>query len=104
MILEFKIYKLKQESKLYKRVVEKDNGLNEFIIIGEEDEYFEVQQLYENGLIMIGGLKIDESAYCVLKDDLENKVELGWEIQEIEIPREYLTMDIIENIQRLNKI
>lgn len=104
MILEFKIYKLKQESKLYKRVVEKDNGLNEFIIIGEKDEYFEVQQLYENGLIMIGGLKIDKSTYCVLKDDLENKVELGWEIQEIEIPTEYLTMDIIENIQRLNKL
>lgn len=102
MILEFNIYKLKQESKMYKRLVEKDNGINEFIIIGEEDEYFKVQQLYENGLIMIGGLKIDESAYHVLKSDLENKVELGWEIQEIDVPREYLTMDIIENIQRLN--
>lgn len=109
MVLEFKTYELKEESGLYKNIVQSANKPNEFIIVGEEligkeIDCFKVQHVGEKGISLISALTIDESALLVPKEDLKLKKDdlPGYEIQEIDIPREYLTMDIIESIQRLN--
>jgi len=113
MLLEFKVYQLKEDSRMYSQVMESKNKLNEFIVVGEEilgkksikqlDCYKAIQQ-EENGIKLLGGLKIDEAAYTIEKKDLILKSGFGVETSEMEIPREYLTMRIIENIQRLNTI
>jgi len=108
MILEFKVYGLKKESRMYKQMMESTKKCNEFVVVGEEIigelDCFKAQQLEDNGMKLIGGLKIDKAAYLIEKKDLINKSDLGWDVSEIDIPKKYLTMTIIENIQRLNKI
>lgn len=111
MILEFNTYELKEDSKNYKMIIKNDSIPNEFIVIGEEmvenTPYYKTHHLDSNGLCLIGGLPIDECAFTIRKEDLRLKTFKdglgGYEIQEIDIPKEYLTMDIIENIQRLNE-
>jgi ADP-heptose:LPS heptosyltransferase len=107
MILEFKLFKLKEDSRLFK-LINKITKLNEFIIVGEEKvedkEYYKIHQLTENGLQLIGGLPLDEVAYSVEKSDLipTNEGGIGIDYTEIDVPKEYLNMDLIETIQRLN--
>jgi hypothetical protein len=104
MKLDFKVYELKKDSKQYPIIIEKFNQPNEFIIVGEDNDWYKVQQIGENGITMIDGLKIDEFCMIVPKEDLELKTEnFGVLIQEWDIPKEYLTMTTIENIQRLNE-
>lgn len=113
MNLEFKTYSLKKESRCYKMIVEDSKKLNEFIIVGEEVigsgekalDCFKVHQLDEKGITLLGGLNIDESAFLIEKKDLELKKDKfpGVEIQEFDIPMEYLTKRIIKNIKRLNE-
>jgi hypothetical protein len=106
MILKFKTYQLKEGTKMYKDMVEKTNQPNDFIIVGEEMlgslDCYKAHQIDDRGICFIGGLKIDEFALFIEKKDLKLKDGLGCEIQEFDIPKKYLTMDIIENIQRLN--
>lgn len=107
MKLEFKVYQLKDDSKMYEQLVTKSGEVNEFAIVGEEklsDDYdcYKVQQLGKNGIVLVGGLTIEQFSFLVKKDELELKSGLGIEIQEFEVPRQYLTIEIIENIQRLN--
>lgn len=106
MVLEFKVHQLKEESKSYKRMVADANKPNEFIIVGEEMftdlDCYKVQQMDEKGLCLIGGLTIEEFSLLVQKCDLIPKPGLGYEIMVIDVPKEYLTIEIIENIQRLN--
>jgi hypothetical protein len=107
MKLEFKVYQLKSDSKMYKKMVEDVNGLNEFIIVGEEklnEEFdcYKVQQNDERGICLIDGIMFDEFSFLIKKDELELKGDIGCEILELDIPKKYLTMDAIENIQRLN--
>lgn len=105
MKLEFKLYEIKEESRLY----EKLDGINEFVIVGEEklsDDYdcYKIQKVYENGIRVFGGMKIDEFCMLVPKQDLRIKgssncfITIG-----LDIPKKYLTMSTIENIQRLNE-
>lgn len=108
MNLEFKLYKANVESKLFK-VISKYNDSNEFIIIGEEKiedkDYFKVHQLTEKGLVLVGGLPLDETAYSIEKAGLKPLNDgIGIDYTEIDIPKEYLTMDLIETIQRLNSL
>lgn len=110
MVLEFKTYQLKKESYQYNTLVI-DGAPNEFIIVGEQSfdkgrlECYKVHQLEKDGgLKLIAGIELDVLAYTIPKADLELKsVDIGYETVEIDIPKEYLTMDIIENIQRLNE-
>ena len=108
MLLEFKVYGLKKESSMYKQMNESTNKCNEFVVVGEEMvgelDCFKAQQLEDNGMNLIGGLKIDKAAYLIEKKDLMNESDFGWDVSELDIPKKYLTMGIIENIQRLNKI
>ncbi len=111
MILEFKVYKLREDSRMYKKLItdlNKINKLNEFIIVGEESlgedfDCYKVQQLETNGITLIGGLLFDEMTFLIPKNELESKSNFGYEMQEFDITKEYLTLDIVENIQRLNK-
>lgn len=107
MKLEFKVYQLKESSILYDRAIKKGNKPNEFIIVGEEKlrdnfDCYKAHQLGENGFIIIGGLNINEFSMLIPKDDLIPTPGIGVEITEIDIPKQYLTMQIIEDIQRLN--
>lgn len=107
MNLEFKIYKLKEDSSFFK-IISKFNDPNEFAVIGQETiegkEYFKALQLFDGGLKLIGSLKLDKLAYSIPKDDMiaYSPDGIGVEYTEMEIPVEYLTLDIIENIRILN--
>lgn len=107
MQLEFKLYKLKATSSVYQALIPK-SPLNEFIVVGEEmigdEKYLKVHQLTNEGLRLIGGVQLGLLAYSVHKDDLElvESNDLGAIYSVIDIPKEYLTVDIIETIQRLN--
>lgn len=109
MNLEFKLYKISEESWLFK-LINKYDDTNEFIVVGEKiiegKEYFKVHQLGKNGLQLVGGLKLDELAYSIPKSEVKllNDGDIGIDYTELDIPKEYLTMGIIENIQRLNVI
>lgn len=106
MVLEFKLCEVNEDCSIY-NLMKDENPLNEFIIVGEkvlgEEEYYQVQQLTETGLTVIGGLNIQELSALVLKSDLKTCGDKISTITiELDIPKEYLTMDIIEDIQRLN--
>lgn len=108
MNIEFKVYQLKKGTKMYKTMVEDTKQPNEFIIVGEEMlgklDCYKVHQLDDKGLSLFGGLKIDECAFLLEKKELELKGnDVSYETTELDIPKKYLSMDIIENIQRLNE-
>lgn len=108
MKFDFYIYELKEDTKMYDSLVIKANKPNEFIIVGEEKvgdtlDCFKVQQVENDTLCLIGGLLIDEAAYLISKTDLQIKTwQYGTEISEFDIPKQYLSLDTIENIKRLN--
>jgi hypothetical protein len=105
MNLEFSIFKLKEGSKSYQQLIKSDEDKNEFVIVGEDAELncLKVQQLGEKGIMVIGGLNIDECSLLVYKEDLTACFDgISSSICEIDIPKKYLTVDIIDNIKRLN--
>lgn len=104
MNLNFNIYELKETSILYNDKIKENN---EFIIVGEEElsedyDCFKAHQLDDNGLSLIGGLDIDEFSLLIPKKDLKIKKDVGIISCELDIPKEYLTLDIIDNIRKLN--
>lgn len=110
MKLEFKVFKLKEESQSLKYIknrierLKKDGKLkynlkNEFIIVGEENEYYKVQQLHENGLTLVDGLDIEELSLRLLKKELEWD---GVTFTILDIPKKYLNIDIVDNIKIIN--
>jgi len=102
--LEFKIYKLKESSKMYEQLIGCDSD-NQFIIVGEDNELgcYHAHQL-DNGVIMIiGGLSIKECSLLIYKDDLEiDADEISCMTAELDIPKNNLAIDIIDDIKRLN--
>lgn len=103
MNLEFNIYKLKEDSKQYKTLIEKPNSPNNFIIVGEEKDWYKAHLIDDRGLCLIDGLTVDEFSLLINKDDLQIKTDgFSREILEMDIPKKYLTTNIIENIQKLN--
>jgi len=107
MLLEFKLFKMDEKSEAYiklKAIYDRfpnprHEFINEFIVVGEvtEDDCYKVLQLHEEGLSLF--YKIKEIAYILPKKDFI------WDeitYTEIDIPKEYLDMDTIEEIQKLN--
>jgi hypothetical protein len=108
MLLEFKTCQLKKGTKNYKQLIENIKLTNEFVVVGEENikdyaDCYKVLNAPEN-MSLISALTLDEQAMRIPKDELELKKDdlPGYETQEIDISKEYLTLDIVENIQRLN--
>lgn len=113
MILEFKVLELGKDTKqfkslkaIHKRIKNPNREfVNEFIVVGSESsdniDYYKVQQLSCKGLVLIGGLKLDEISLIIPKSDF---IWDGVTYTEIDIPKEYLDIDIIETIQNLNSI
>ena len=109
MELEFKTCQLKEGTRVYNALVGKGNLHNEFIIIGEENikgyaDCYKVLPSSDKGLKLISALTLVEQALSVPKSDLELKKDdlPGIEYQTLNMPKKYLTVDIIEDIQRLN--
>ena len=103
MNLEFNLYELKEDSRQYNTLVVKPNAPNNFIVIGEEKDWFKAHLIDDRGLCLIDGLNVDEFSFLINKEDLKLKTDgFSREILEMDIPKKYLTVDIIENIQKLN--
>lgn len=108
MNLEFRTYQLKEGTKNYNKLIQKGKLHNEFIVIGEENvkgygECFKALPSSDEGTKLLP-VKLNEQAMTILKDELELKKDdlPGIEMCEMNIPKKYLTVDIIEDIQRLN--
>lgn len=106
MLLEFKLLKINDENDFFKKISQ-FNKNNEFIMIGEETiegkEYLKVIQLKDTGLSLIDGLQLDTLALSIEKDEFRLSNDgIGVDYSEFEIPKKYLTLDLIETIQRLN--
>lgn len=108
MLLEFKICKITEDSVLYTLLIEKYNQPNEFIIVGEEEnagvEFYQLQHVSVDGIKLLSGIKINKAAYLAEKKEVILPSKNDFISTELDIPKEYLTMDIIENIQRLNEL
>ena len=103
MKIDFKIYELTEEFGTY----EFSHG-NEFIKVGEvmdhDEPHFLLQGIMNGALTLIPGLNIQESAYKVPIDIVKLKGdEYCSDYYTFEIHKEYLTLDIAEEIQRLNE-
>lgn len=114
MLLEFRVVELKGNSNWLERMkkqtemLKANNNLrhemrNEFIIVGEErienEEYYKVNQLNKNGLCIFGGLDLSTISLTIPKK------EFNWDgetFTRLDIPKENLTVDIIDDIKRLN--
>lgn len=107
MNLNFRVVKLNEESKTFKNLKSvydrisnpRSKFINEFIIVGEEDKNYKALQLNEAGLSLIGDFKLDFISLTIPKKDF------WWDgtlYTELDIPKERLNIDIIENILRLN--
>jgi hypothetical protein len=90
-------------------LVKKAKLHNEFIIIGEKmvegyADCYKALPISDDGLKLISALTLGEQTMAIPKSDLQLKNDdlPGIEIQELNIPKEYLDMEIIEDIQRLN--
>lgn len=110
MKFEFKLYKLKETTKLMKTLnrakeLYKTDFPNEFIVVGREDSELKVIQLTNEGIRLIKGLKLDQMAYAVSKSDIEVlcSMGIGMDYVILDIPKEYLDIDIIEEIKELNE-
>ena len=114
MILEFRVLSLKQNSKELQKMEERlsrlrnENNLrhemkNEFIIVGEQTvdgkEYFKVNQLNKEGLSLFPDIDIADVSLTVPKEELEWDGSL---YTEIDIPKENLSVDTVDNILKLN--
>lgn len=98
MKLEFKIYELTEEFG-----IQEFNQDNEFIIVGQKEDYYLVQPIINGELKLIKGLNIQDSAYMVPKNIIKLQGP-GWyaDYYEFDIDIEHLNMQIILQIQQLN--
>lgn len=100
MKLEFKIYKINEDSFLWKTICKNmKNPVNRFVIVGEDKKYKDHYLAHHDDLMVVANMKITETATPVKKEDL---TLIPHEYAEYDIPRKNLTMKIIEEIQRLN--
>lgn len=103
MNLEFKIYELKESSRYYNILIKDKNQSNEFIVIGEETDYYRACQIDGRGLCLIPGVSLGTFTLQIPKNDLQLKQSWGaFEIKEFEIPKKYLDINTVEDIKRLN--
>lgn len=107
MNIEFNIYKLKKDSDTYKQWSKKSYMQKELdcdiIIVGEEklgDKlYLRGITVNEKGLCLIGGLGLEDNGYYIPEQDLEHTSF----INEFNIHKKYLSIGLVEDIQRINE-
>lgn len=105
MQLEFIVREVKKNTKLDIELLRRFDGENQFIIVGEVEvpgygDCYMVQHIGDE-LKLIPGVNIAEQAYTCLKSDLK---ETGscFDTAVLDIPKEYLTLDVVDDILRLN--
>ena len=107
MNFNFRVVKLNEESKTFKSLksvydrISNPRGkfINEFTIVGEDGKNYKALQLNETGLNLIGDFKLDYISLIIPKKDF------WWDgtlYTELDIPKERLNVDLIDNIIRLN--
>lgn len=98
MKLEFDIYKVEDMDEYLKSIIKG----NEFIIVGEyvvdNEEYFMCHTITD-GIKLIDGVNIQDFSYRLPKNYFKKTVKSVT----LDIPKKYLTLDIVEDIQRLNR-
>jgi hypothetical protein len=107
MNIEFPIFWLKKDSDTYKRwsviPMLKQYIDSDFIAVGEEiiknTTFIKLISVDNSQICLIGGLMLDEAAYSVPKTDIEKTCF----INEFDIPKDYLSLDTVENIQKVNE-
>lgn len=106
MNLEFKLYEVNEESKSFNMLKNSiPNIKNDFIIVGEDENFFKLINVGSEEIKLIKGLNIEEIAYLFDKSDVKLQGNnIYTDTIELDIPQEYLSMEIIENIKKLNKI
>lgn len=100
MDLEFRVHELKESSRFYKMMCSDDS--NEFVIVGEYGKgEIKVHRIDEEGEIaLFGDFLIDETALVVGVDEVKPTDC----IVTLDVPKKHLNMDVIEVINRLNKL
>lgn len=97
MKLEFDLYKVEDIGKNLEGFIQK----GEFIVVGElmvdNEEHFMCHPIKE-GIKLIDGANIQDFSFRLPKNYFK---KTGVSV-ELDIPKKYLTLDIIEDIQRLN--
>lgn len=103
MKLEFKVFELTEEFGTIKV-----SNMNEFIKVGEVMDHgelhFLLHEINDGAISLIPGLNIQESAYKVPVDIVKLKGNGYYsDCYTFEIHKEFLTLDIIDEIQMLNE-
>lgn len=107
MNIEFNLFKLKKDSKTYKQWSTKTYMQKEIdcdiIIVGEEKLgdilYLRGATIQDGKLSLIGGIQLNDMAYHIPEEDLEYTSCSA----EFNIHKKYLSMGLIEEIQRINE-
>lgn len=107
MKIEFNLFKLKKDSKTYQNWSTKTYMQKELdcdiIIVGEEKLgdtlYLRGCTIQDDKLSLIGGLQLNDIAYYIPECDLEYTSCSA----EFSIHKKYLSMGMIEDIQRINE-
>lgn len=107
MKLEFKVVYLKDNSDSLRKLKKTFDRLpnprhkfsNEFIIVGENERYLKLLQLHEDGITLVADFPLDYVTYEIPKEDI---LWDGMLYTELNIPKDRLSVDIIENVIRLN--
>lgn len=107
MDIEFNVYKLKKDSPTYQqwsnqKYMQQELD-REIVIVGEEmlgDKlYLKGCTIGEDGLCLIGGLMLSDMGYLIPEEDLERTQFVSG----YDIPKKYLNIEVIEDIQRVNE-
>lgn len=110
MKLEFNLCKISKESRVYKMLSKEENFVNEFISVGEEVtdgvHYILIHPVdKEKGLVLVGGIPIDEFALHIKREDINLINDSGaFECVEFDVPKEYLSVKSIDNIIKINDL
>lgn len=112
MKLEFNICKISEESRIYKMLSKKENFINEFIAVGEEttkngEHYILIHPIdKEKGLVLVGGISIDELALGIKREDISLKNDCigAVDCAEFDIPKKYLSVKSFDNIIKINDL
>ncbi|MDB2049609.1 hypothetical protein [Clostridium perfringens] len=99
MKIQFNVFKIDNMASYFNDL----STTREFIPVGKKkvgnEECYLVHAIDEQGIRLINGLNIQESAFMCPKKELVKK---DYERAELDIPKEYLTLGIVEEIQNLN--
>ncbi len=93
-------------------MISKNEGFqNKFIAVGKEknkdEQYIMIHPIdKEKGLVLVGGIPIDDFALRVKRKDISLEVDEigGIECVEFDIPNKYLSVKSIDNIIKINDL